>query len=279
MQDVVYEIIGTGEERKISDTDILTLLNRDWNNMLNHLSFSRVDMSLDDVTVQKYTQMAQRDLGLSEEDAYKALLGKGIIDWSSGREEWLRIRKEAYNQLASKDKNFAKLLQQYKPDSVQVQSAFKNSDPVNYKKITKLRTDNDNKLKNLFEKAQTNLSDLEYIIADKDLQQKYGADTILTFLEVLIKEPKVVEVGVLLSKQNPGTRDDKREYLYDLVSRGLEFNIDDVYLKRMDPAIQAKLQQKRVLTEAQLDQLSPQQIDTVFSTIRDVMFLVHVRIS
>ena len=191
----------------------------------------------------------------------------------------MRIRKEAYNQLASKDKNFAKLLQQYKPDSVQVQSAFKNSDPVNYKKITKLRTDNDNKLKNLFEKAQTNLSDLEYIIADKDLQQKYGADTILTFLEVLIKEPKVVEVGVLLSKQNPGTRVDKLEYLYDLVSRGLEFNIDDVYLKRMDPAIQAKLQQKRVLTEAQLDQLSPQQIDTVFSTIRDVMFLVHVRIS
>ena len=273
----VGDIIGNKERgMKVTDLDIVTLLNRDWSNLLNNLSFASVDMSQFDTTVVKYVEKASEDLQISSDEAYEKLLGKGMKEWGSNREALIRMRNSAHQQLAKTNPQFARLLQEYKADSTRVETAFRGLDPSNFAKIDKLRKDNDNKLKGLFEKAQTNLADLEHLIAPSDLVGKYGADTVLTFLEVLIKEPEVVEVGVLLSRQNPGTYTDKLNYIYDLMNRGLSFEIDDANLQKLDAKTLQTLQDKRAITEDKLDDLTPQQIDSVFNTVRDILLTMHL---
>ena len=101
----------------------------------------------------------------------------------------------------------------------------------------------------LKQKAYGDLESLRDVLLDPELINKYGNDTMVSFVEVIGFFPETAAVGSLLAKTNRGSFDDKMNYLTQLARRGVDLG----------------------KTEEEIEAMTPQEITATFDKVRDIL--------
>lgn len=116
----------------------------------------------------------------------------------------------------------------------------------------------------LKQKAYGDLESLRSSILDPELVNKYGNDTLVSFVEVIGFFPETAAVGSLLAKSNRGSFDDKINYLTQLVRRGVDLGKSEEEIEAMSPKeISYTFDQVRDILEAMYS--TPTEIEKKFS--------------
>lgn len=109
--------------------------------------------------------------------------------------------------------------------------------------------DQESKFNAFTQNLNNNMSDFGDILTDPELLKKHGYGTSLSFADINGTSPQIKNLAVLLSKNNKATFEDKVDYLAQLVDRGVNIG----------------------KTRDQLESMSPNEISSIFSTLRDTL--------
>jgi len=110
----------------------------------------------------------------------------------------------------------------------------------------------DNTANALSLRSKSKLTALKDIIIDKDLVDKYGGDTLVSFLDIIGFDKFSAVVGSLLSQNNRGSFEDKINYLTELSRRGV-----------------IKTQ------EQEIEHMSPKEISDIFAGVKETLKLIY----
>jgi len=117
-------------------------------------------------------------------------------------------------------------------------------------------TKRDQTANSLNQKSYGKINSLKDYILSPDLAEKYGGDTLISFMEMIGYDSSSASIGSLLAKNNSGAIEDKIDYLSRLAQRGVI--------------------QKSIVD---IENMSPKEINEIFESVRETIKLVYSPVS
>jgi hypothetical protein len=261
----------TREYAPLTNELVLKVLNREWGDFFDSRHWETSDWSLNSEDIEKFVKVAVRDMGGSEEEMYKALFGEKISAYINPSEYQDRARNILEAREAT-DPNLKQMTAKhgYLLDGKRNYALYaylEEKHPDIIEGMTQLQASNFNALTGQTHRLNLELHKVEDALVSNELLEKFGGDTILAFLEMIKMRPDHVQFGVLMSDVNLGAFKDKLDYLYEILQRGAEFSVEGRKIQK-EPGEQA-------ISPKDIEALSPTEINTIFSTIRNMLRFLY----
>jgi hypothetical protein len=256
VRDTMQEVLRakTRTSKPLTDDMFIKILNRQWYDVFDAKQWQDTRFDKEDDKVIKYCEKGERDLGIPFDTVYTKIFSDKISEYKSRQS----VIDEFINSKIDEDTNLKDLVSKYGRDSWQVKDYLKTD--KNFKQqIDAVDKSNKNILNILQQKARYDLYQYKDILLSPEVLDKFGGETVLTFMEMMKIRPEHEQLGILVSRQNLGTYNDKIDYLYEILRRGAKFDIDG----------------SANVSAEDLKLLSATQIDTIFATVRETLKLLY----